>query len=133
MAVKTNSHKEIPHFLRETLSQVDALWMVADKTVVTNQSIKFFLETSLNFQVPLYGLSDSYVRSGALVSLTVDYRKNGEQAGELANRIISGTDPSLIPIMPPQNIYRSLNSRVARELGLKIPAEFLKATKKVYE
>ncbi len=133
MAVKTDSYKEIPRILRQTLSQVDALWMIADKTVVTNQSIKFFLETSLNSSVPLYGLSDSYVRSGALVSLTVDYRKNGERAGELANRILSGTDPSLIPIVPPQNIYRSLNTRVARELGLKIPAEVLKATKNVYE
>ncbi|UCD83769.1 MAG: ABC transporter substrate-binding protein [Deltaproteobacteria bacterium] len=133
IAVKTSSPKEIPRSLRETLSQVDALWMVADKTVVTNQSIKFFLETSLNFSVPLYGLSDSYVRSGALVSLTVDYRKNGEQMGALANRILGGTDPSLLPIMPPQNIYRSLNTRVASELNLKIPTEILKATKNVYE
>ena len=56
-AFPVESEKEVPQQLRALLTSSDALWLMPDSTVLTNESIGFILETSLSRGVPVIGFS----------------------------------------------------------------------------
>lgn len=118
------NEKEVPQQLRALLSESDALWLVPDSTVLTDESIRFILESAVAKQVPVIGFSTELTRLGALLSLSVDYGEVGREAGLLAKRILNGE-----PTLPPkpvsvQRIRITVNQKTARYLGIAIPKEF---------
>lgn len=115
--------KDIPQQLRALLLESDALWLVPDSTVLTDESVRFILESALAKQVPVIGFSTELTRLGALLSLSVDYGEVGREAGLLAKRILNG-EPAL-PLKPIsiQRIRITVNQKTARYLGITIPKE----------
>jgi putative ABC transport system substrate-binding protein len=85
------SEKEVPQQLRALLSESEALWLIPDSTVLTDESIRFILESALAKQVPVVGFSSEFTRLGALLSLSIDYGEVGREAGLLAKRILNGS------------------------------------------
>ncbi len=84
------SEKGVPQQLRSLLASTDALLLVPDSTVLTNESVGFILETSLARRVPVIGFSPEFTRLGALLSLSVSYGEVGRETGVLAKRILDG-------------------------------------------
>jgi putative tryptophan/tyrosine transport system substrate-binding protein len=117
------NEKEIPQQLRMLLSKSDALWLVPDSTVLTDESIRFILESSVAKQVPVIGFSPEFTRLGALLSLSVDYGEAGREAGLLAKRILNGDQPLPLKPVPVQRIKITVNQKTARYLGITIPKE----------
>jgi putative ABC transport system substrate-binding protein len=117
------NEKEVPQQLRMLLSESDALWLVPDSTVLTDESIRFILESSVAKQVPVIGFSPEFTRLGALLSLSIDYGEVGREAGLLAKRILN--DELSLPLkpVPVQRIKITVNQKTARYLGLTIPKE----------
>ena len=76
--------------MRALLSESEALWLVPDSTVLTDESIRFILESALAKQVPVFGFSSELTRLGALLSMSIDYGEVGREAGLLARRILNG-------------------------------------------
>lgn len=118
------TEKEMPQQLRMLLSESDALWLVPDSTVLTDESIRFIVESSLAKHVPVIGFSPEFTRLGALLSLSVDYGEVGRATGLLAKRILN--DELSLPLkpVPVQRIKITVNQKTARYLGLTIPKEF---------
>lgn len=117
------NEKEIPQQLRMLLSKSDALWLVPDSTVLTDESIRFILESSVAKEVPVIGFSPEFTRLGALLSLSVDYGEAGREAGLLAKRILNGDQPLPLKPVPVQQIKITVNQKTARYLGITIPKE----------
>lgn len=117
------NEKEIPQQLRMLMSKSDALWLVPDSTVLTDESIRFILESSLAKHVPVIGFSPEFTRLGALLSLSVDYGEAGREAGLLAKRILNGDQPLPLKPVPVQRIKITVNQKTARYLGITIPKE----------
>lgn len=115
--------KEIPQQLRMLLSESDALWLVPDSTVLTDESIRFILESSVAKQVPVIGFSPEFTRLGALLSLSIDYGEVGREAGLLAKRILNGELPLPLKPVPVQRVKITVNQKTARYLGITIPKE----------
>ncbi len=115
--------KDIPQQLRALLLESDALWLVPDSTVLTDESIRFILESAVAKQVPVIGFSTELTRLGALLSLSVDYGEVGREAGLLAKRMLNG-EPSF-PLKPisVQRIRITVNQKTARYLGITIPKD----------
>lgn len=82
--------------------------------------------------MPLYAFSDKYLKKSALVGLGIDTKDIGAQAGEMANRILSGEDATRMPVAHARKGELFLNVHTARKLGVELPEEALKRIDKVF-
>ncbi|OQW34003.1 MAG: hypothetical protein A4E19_18950 [Nitrospira sp. SG-bin1] len=117
------NEKEVPQQLRMLLSESEALWLVPDSTVLTDESIRFILESAVAKQVPVIGFSPEFTRLGALLSMSIDYGEVGREAGLLATRILKGELPLPLKPVSVQRIKITVNQKTARYLGVTIPKE----------
>jgi len=126
------SEKEVPQQLRTLLSDVEALWLIPDSTVLTNESIQFILESALARQVPVIGFSPEFTRLGALLSMSVNYFEVGRETGLLAKRILNGE--GLLPLnpVPIERLKITVNLKTARFLGITFPKELTSLIDETY-
>lgn len=117
-AVAVDGEKDVPQRLREVLATADALWLLPDSTVLTNESIHFLLELALAQRIPVIGFSPEFARLGALLTISVNYGEVGRETGLLARRILNGDQ--LLPLAPAaiDRVKLSVNMKTARFLGL---------------
>ncbi len=112
------SEKEVPQQLRALMSSAEALWLLPDSTVLTNESIGFILESSLARRIPVIGFSPEFTRLGALLSLSVAYGEVGRETGLLAKRILDGDKKLPSKPVPVERITITVNLKTARFLGI---------------
>ena len=132
VAKQVGTEKELPAALRALLSQVEALWLVPDSTVLTEDSLKFVLGTALDFNVPVIGFSSELVRSGALVGLSVHYEDVGRQAGLMAKKILTDQSSPFATTFPPDRLRLALNLKTAKFLGITVPPEVVNNADELY-
>lgn len=121
---QVNSEREVPAALNGLLaSSLQAMWLVPDSTVLTQESLRFLLDSTLERNVPVFGFSPEFVRSGALLSLSVMYKDSGQQAGQLAGRILRGQVSFPQKPLGPEKVTTALNFKTARFLGIPIPED----------
>jgi len=116
-----NDEKDVPQQLRALLSTTEALWLVPDSTVLTNESIGFILESSLARRIPVIGFSPEFTRLGALISLSVSYGEVGRETGLLAKRILEGYRNLPGSPVPIERLKITVNLKTARFLGIEFP------------
>ena len=109
--------REVPGALLRLRDEIDAFWMLPDPSVVTPETMEFFILFSGENRIPLVTFSRKYVDMGALLALDVDPFDMGMQAGEMACRIIQGTDIRALPRVDARKIIKWVNPSVARRLG----------------
>jgi putative ABC transport system substrate-binding protein len=132
---KTITHaSEVPQALNELKQKkIDCLWVVPDQTVFSSyKSVQFVILHTLQNRIPCMGLSSSFVKAGALLSLACSPEDIGAQAGEIAAEILAGTAPCDIPVAAPRTTSFALNARIARQLGIAIPPRIMAAAQEVY-
>jgi putative ABC transport system substrate-binding protein len=117
------SEKEVPQQLRALLSSVEALWLMPDSTVLTDESIRFILESALAQHVPVIGFSPEFTRLGALLSFSVNYGEIGRETGVLAKRILDGERILPLKPLPVERLKVTVNLKTARFLGITFPKE----------
>jgi putative ABC transport system substrate-binding protein len=122
-ALPVESERDVPQRLREVLPTADALWLLPDSTVLTNDSVHFLLESALAQHVPVIGFSPEFARLGALLALSVNYGEVGRQTGLLAKRILDGDRVLPLAPMSIDRIKISVNLKTARFLGVAFPKE----------
>lgn len=115
--------KEVPQQLRTLLSQSEALWLIPDSTVLTEESIRFILESALAKQVPVIGFSPELTRLGALLGISITYSEVGRETGQLAKRILDTNKPLPLKPVPVQRVRLTVNLKTARYLGIAIPKD----------
>ncbi len=130
--MQITSERDVPGSLRTLLPSVDALWLVPDSTVLTDESLRFILNTALEGRVPVIGFSREFARSGALLCLSVNYADIGRQAGQLTRKLLDGQ--LSLPVKPwhPDRIETSLNLKTAKFLGIDIPRELEQKADELY-
>jgi putative ABC transport system substrate-binding protein len=112
--------------------RVDALWTVADSTVLTAANARAIVLFALRARKPLFAMSEGYVRTGALAALAADPREVGARAGQLAARVLAGTATRELAAEPPPQLRLFINRASAEHLGLSLPPEMLARADKVY-
>jgi putative ABC transport system substrate-binding protein len=76
---------------------------------------------TLREKIPFMGLSEQYVRAGALLALTVSYTENGRQAAEQVQAILAGEQAASLPVVRPQSIEVVFNAHIAHRLKRRVP------------
>lgn len=114
-----------PDALKQVLPNAQALWLLADPTVVTADTFRLMLESAMARRVPLVTFSDEFVRRGALLALAPDFEAVGIEAARLVRELASGKAPSEVTAAPPR-FKVVVNLATARALGLSLPQDALK-------
>jgi putative tryptophan/tyrosine transport system substrate-binding protein len=131
-SLPVESDKDIPQQLRTLLSENEALWLIPDSTVLTNESIRFILESALARQIPVIGFSPEFTRLGALLSLSVNYGEVGRETGLLTKRILNGE--MLLPHnpIPIERHMITVNLKTAKFLGMTFSKELTSLIDETY-
>jgi putative ABC transport system substrate-binding protein len=126
------SEKDVAQQLRSLLSDVEALWLMPDSTVLTNESVRFILESALARQIPVIGFSPEFTRLGALLSLSINYGDVGRETGLLVKRILD--EERLLPLnpVPIERLKITVNLKTARFLGMTFPKELMSLVDETY-
>lgn len=118
VAAKVESTEEVPDAVRAFAGKVDALWMIADRSVANPEAVRSIIGFALAQKVPVFALSEQQVRDGALVSLSPNYAALGQQAGRIANRILADkASPATIPVAQPEGLDIAINLSTARQIS----------------
>lgn len=126
------NEKEVLPKLRSLLSDVEALWLVPDSTVLTNESVRFILDSSLARRIPVIGFSPEFTRLGALLSMSVSYSDVGRETGLLARRILNGEGFLPHNPIPIERFKITVNLKTARYLGITFPKEMMSLIDETY-
>jgi putative ABC transport system substrate-binding protein len=132
VARQVTAEKEVPTSLRALLPTISALWLAPDSTVLSDESLRFILSTAFDQAVPVIGFSPEFVRSGALMSLSVDYGDVGRQAGTLARKILGGQLTLPLKSVPADRIKMAINLKTAKFLGIQVPKELENGADETY-
>lgn len=119
-----NTTSDIPLATDNILSKVDAITNLLDNTVVN--SLPTILDKANEKKIPVFGSEIEQVKMGCLGSEGIEYISLGNQTGKMASKILKGEKKAKeMPyetILEP-NLY--LNSKVAENLGIKIPKDLV--------
>jgi putative tryptophan/tyrosine transport system substrate-binding protein len=128
---------ETPHALPDALDDVtrtiDVLWGIPDSVVMTPQTAEPILLSTLKNKVPLVGLSRTWVKAGALYALDRDYVDIGQQCGEIAVRLLQGTEAKAIPVTFPRKVMYSINLKTAGTLNLELSPDLIRGAEQVFQ
>jgi len=124
---------EVYSAIRDFRPSIDCLFIIPDSTVYTINSTEDILLYSLREGLPVVGISPTYVKAGALFSISCNYKQLGKQSGEIAARILRGEKPSDIPYASPDKYDLSVNLIVARRMGVTLPDKLLEEAVNVYK
>ena len=132
IARPVTSEKEVPAALRELMPQVDTLWLLPDSTVLTEDSLRFLLSTTLEATIPVIGFSPDLVKSGALIGLSVQYDDLGRQAASLAKSLVNNQGTTSLGLIQPDRLRLSLNLKTGKYLGITIPPDVVGRADELY-
>lgn len=122
---------DLPSALRALTPRIDALWLTQDQTVITEQSVRFILETALDAKVPVFAFSTTLVQQGAFGALVVDATDAGRQAGHMGKRLLRKDQMKGPRFVQPEKTELALNLNVASYLGLKLPDQVVRSAGKI--
>lgn len=132
VAYPVYSEADVSQALSTLRPKIDALWLVSDRIVLTTQSLQYMFLFTFQTNLPLMGLSDHFVKMGALVAVGPDYQDVGRQSGDLAAEMLAGRSATDLPVASPRKVMLSLNLRTAEIIGLRIPENVVKRAGTVY-
>lgn len=118
VAAKVDAPSDTTRAFRAFSGGIDAYWMVPDPTVVTQEAFRMILDFTYNNNVPFIAFSKSFVDAGALVSLSPSYASIGQQACQIAQKILQGGKIAEIPVQSPKGLELTFNINTAKKLGL---------------
>lgn len=80
--LKVDSKKQIPISLSENWQQIDALWLIPDRTVISEKIIQYIIKKGIYHKKGVIGYNSFFIRSGAVFSFDFDYTLLGIQTAE---------------------------------------------------
>lgn len=115
-----DSPRALRKVLPELLGQVDALWLMPDRDVLTPETFRTVVDESRRRHIPLLVDNDTMVRAGGLFSVVANPDSVGRQAAAMALQILDGKAPELIAIADPASTLVVLNLSALDRSGLSI-------------
>jgi len=135
IARAVEAEREVPAAMRALLKgseAMDALWLPPDPLLLGREETwRFLLQEALKAGKPVLSFSPALVTEGALVSNGPDIASIGEQAAELASRLIAGDRSARGSLLVPR-AELVINKKIADKLKIEIPADALKAASRIF-
>lgn len=130
--IPVETPKELPYALDQLKSNVEILLAIPDEIAMSSKTAKEVLLASFRNRVPLVGLSDNWVKSGAFYSLSWDYDDLGRQCAIQSDTLIKGVPIQSVPIEYPRKTAYSINAKIAEHMNIEISQALLKNAKLIF-
>jgi putative ABC transport system substrate-binding protein len=121
----------LPAAIGRLNNAVDVILGLPDATVYSQQAAKALLLFSFRHKIPLVGLSDAWVKAGALYALDWDYEEVGGYCASLAFRQLAAGRPSAPPAPPRPRV--AVNLRTAAQLDLNWDPDLIRGVDRTFE
>lgn len=133
IAIPVESSKQLPGALEQLAKNIEVLFGIADDIAMSSKTGKEVLLASFRNRVPLIGLTDQWVKSGALYALSWDYDDLGRQCAVQSQKILNGQ--SILQVAPetPRKLTYAINTKIAEHMNLEIPDSLLKNANTLFE
>ena len=124
---EVHGEQEVSKGLKSLEKKIDALWLLPDSTVLTEDTLDFLISTTLESNIPVVAFSAGLVQSGAVVGAYMNYADIGRQAARLSQELIGETpSPILGTIIPPDRVAQSINKKSGMFLGFPLTPTVLR-------
>lgn len=97
--------------------EVDALWLPADRELITAEAFRTLVAESRRRGVLLVVESENMVRAGGGFAAVPQPEGTGRQAARLTRRILDGEDPSGLGLQAPEVVLVAMNLDTLRRSG----------------
>jgi ABC-type uncharacterized transport system substrate-binding protein len=104
-----------------TQKNIDLIWTTADQKVYDTAAVRALLLAGLRTKTPVWGFSPAFVRAGALLGVGVEPRSQGNQAADVALRILGGSCGAGDKAQFAREFQIAVNLIVAKQIGVEIP------------
>ena len=131
-AIPVETPKELPYALEQLANNVELLLAIPDETVMSVNTAKEVLLASFRNKVPLIGISDNWVKSGALYALSWDYEDLGRQSAVMAQKILNGAPVQTVSPEFPRKVTYTINTKISEHMNMDIPVDILNNAKLIY-
>ncbi|EMC50891.1 tryptophan ABC transporter substrate-binding protein [Streptococcus mutans] len=121
------STNEIATTMNVMLDKADAVWIPLDNTIAS--AFPTVVSAAKTAKKPIYPSVDTMVTEGGLASVVVDQYKLGVATGKMAVKVFEGKKVSQLPVDIFDKGTPVVNKKVAKDLGIDIPADILKKAK----
>lgn len=117
---EVSSEREVVPSLKNMIDKIDALWMTPDSTVITKNTLNVISEITMEHRLPIFCTSDAIVKTGALVSISPNYRYTGIQAAQLVQTLLNDPTKTSLGIKKPDKLKLTLNTQTAKLMGINL-------------
>ena len=118
--LRVSSKKDIPSVLKREMKDLDALWLIPDRTVISEAIVKYLIKEAFLRKIPVVGYNRFFYEAGAALTFVFNYKELGQQCAQKALKILSGEDCHDTP--PLFHVW--INEGVAEKLGLKLSDKY---------
>jgi len=135
VAIPVETPKELPYALAQLVknNKVDLQLAIPDATVMSTTAAKEVLLSSFRNKLPLIGLNDNWVRTGALYALSWDFADLGRQSALIAKKILHGLPVDTVLPEYPRKVAYTINAKTAGHMNFEIPNDLLNHAKMVFK
>lgn len=130
VTVAVSNTSEVYSAARSLVGRCDALYVPADNTVIT--AMDSVVKVSEQYKIPLLPGVSSNIEQGGFGTLGPDYFDIGVESARLADRILKGEKPALIPVSTAKKFEYFFNTRSAKATNVVIPEILLQKAVKVF-
>ncbi len=114
---------ELETALTRIPDNADALWLTCSHLLMSN--IDKIVKAAAERNMPTASSTHSRLRSGILITYGENDRILGEQISRLADKVLKGADPGIVPVENAEYIL-VINLQTAGSLGIEVSEEVLK-------
>jgi putative ABC transport system substrate-binding protein len=130
---EVHGEQEVFKAFKALENRIDALWLLPDSTVLTENTLDFLISATLEANIPVVAFSAGLVQSGAVVGVYMNYADIGRQAAGLATSLLSVTPPAILgTIVPPDDLQQAINRKSGNFLGYPLTPTVLREFNEQY-
>jgi putative ABC transport system substrate-binding protein len=111
------SKKEIPEVLSREISDLDGIWLIPDRTVISESIAQYIIKQCILQGVPVIGYNQFFYNSGAALAFIFDYARLGRQTAHLAAQTFAAGECRAR--VPDFEVW--INRRVYKKLDISVP------------
>ncbi len=120
VSLAVSSRKDIPLVLKNNWNDLDALWLIPDRTVISESIVQYVIKEALFNGVPVIGYNRFFYESGAALAFIFDYSEIGRQCAKEALKLLS--EREVKKSEPVFNVW--VNERVMNRLGMETGSKY---------
>lgn len=122
---KIASEEELDTLLAHIPTDIDGIWVTHSHLIISN--IKKIVAAATLLKKPVISSTDQST-AGVMLSYAMSQDMIGRQASRMADKILSGVSPSVIPVES-ADYFLGLNLKTAKAINIRIPDDIISQAK----